>query len=346
MNFWSRRLRISFASLDSSAFDSVAMNVDDADSVSVLLGDEMSFAFSGKSMCSSLPRSSILNVPTSTFPLLVDAGSAFVLVDSLLSVAAAATTAGAGGSTTGRFVTIDWYWLNMSVDALSIVCTFFKSFSLSMMCRLWLPSIARNSSSLSCSRLAGIGGGGIAPTYVGGAMKGIAGKKKGGGMPAAAAKEGTWPAIDADEVDADASPLTAACWFTNPPWLNRLKNWFCCSAAPAAFASTFARRFPWTLFAGCWGCCGWADVIGVRRMLRRQVGHVCWRWNQDLQVGRIKCLIWGFKLNHAANNYSPQTQCVKDVTARQLLRAVDHVFAANYANVVGHCEFLWRGVWI
>lgn len=83
------------------------------------------------------------------------------------------------------------------------------------MCFLWLPSIALNSSSVSCSRFDGIGGGGI--EYVGGAIKGIAGKKNGGGIPAADAKEGTEFAVVAVEDEVAGSEVTTAGGLTNLP---------------------------------------------------------------------------------------------------------------------------------
>lgn len=165
--------------------------------------------------------------------------------------------------TGGRFDTTIWYWCIKAAEAFNIVCTFLSSLSRSSTCFRSLPSIARSSSIVSWSRFWGIGGGGI----VYGAMKGIDGKKKGGGI--AGPCGGNWGGGFAVEAD-------AACWLPNP-WLRRFKNGFCWTAA----AGSLGLALTLTFACGCG--CGCGAVIGVRKIFKRHVGHVCCRWNHDLK---------------------------------------------------------------
>lgn len=285
MNFCNRRFRISFASSDSPfvADDSFAKKVD-----VTVAGDGLSSAVSllvlgwddaevdlllASSKWSSLPTSS-------SFTWLWPTSDAFSsgFVDS----SAPAVGAGGGGGigSGGRLATTIWYWFIKAADAFSMVCTFLSSFSRSSTCRRSLPSIARSSSTVSWSRFWGIGGGGI----VYGAMNGIDGKKKGGGI--VAPRFGIVCGADIEaEVDA-----AGACWLPSPVWFSKFKNGFCCAPAAASFGLAFWFTALLLINGCCCCCCGCDAVIGVRRMFNRHVGHVCWRWNQDLK-GKNEILV-------------------------------------------------------
>lgn len=165
----------------------------------------------------------------------------------------------------GRLATTIWYWLMRAAEAFNIVWTFRKSLSRSSTCFLSFPSMALSSSTVSWSRFCGIGGGGI----VYGAIKGIVGKKKGGGIVAACA--GIFGAV----------PEAEACWFPNPVWLSKFMNGFCWMPGAGSLGLAFWFKLLLLLLIGC--CCGWVAVIGVRKIFNRQVGQVCWRWNHDLK---------------------------------------------------------------